>query len=134
MQTSELKLAREHSREIQHSRRANCPPDLLPIEWMRFAEADACIAEWCRELSEATFTDITLDDDARARLQNMAYKNRHAYLRRLTEAIIARNVRCPSAYLIVLLKGDDYRSDWPWEIYRRPWAMPEGHYVKAHYI
>ena len=42
---TEHKIALENARERVDSRGAQCHPDRLPIEWMRYAEADACIAD-----------------------------------------------------------------------------------------
>ena len=131
---TEINIALENARERIDSRRTTYHPENLPIEWMRYVETDACIAEWSRELSAATGRAILLDVNACARLQTMTYENLHMYLRGLTDELTTRDVRCPSVYLLGLLRGDDYRSDWPWKIYRRPWITPESHYVRTHYI
>ena len=125
MQRYEAKVALENAREVFDRKRKTCPPKRLPINWMRYTSADRCIEEWYQEITAATGRDVTLDTSACTRLRNMPYENRHMYLRRLTDAVMVRNVRCPSAYFIDLLHADEYRSDYPWDIYRRPWIVPE---------
>ena len=101
---------------------------------MRFSDATTSIDAWCTDLSVATGRVITLDQNARKRLGMMPYENRHTYLRRFAENILSADVVCPSGYLIGMLHRDRFRTDYPWEIYRRPWIMPEGSYATEHYI
>ena len=108
----EAKVALENARDGIDRKRTTCSPERLPINWMRYTGANRCITEWCQELSAATGTEITLDKNAVLRLEKMPYENTHTYLRRLTEAIMARDVICPSAYLIGFLRTDEYRADY----------------------
>ena len=101
---------------------------------MRYADASQSMTAWCIDLTAATGTDIGLDQNARRRLEMMPYENRHTYLRRLAEAIVKRTVICPSAYLIGMLHRDRFRTDYPWEIYRRPWILPENQYATDQFI
>ena len=130
----EASWALERAMERTDRRRTRCPPEDLPTNWMRYADASQSITAWCIDLTAATGTEIRLDQNASNRLEMMPYENRHTYLRRLAEAVIKRNVICPSAYLIGMLHSDRFRTDYPWEIYRRPWILPENPCVTDQFI